>query len=94
MAIIISDLILEKLSKKHKVTKVEIEQCFNNREGGLLVDNRDDHKTNPQTLWFVAPTNKNRLLKIMYVSDGSDIFLKSAYDATSDIIRIYEKYAH
>ena len=94
MAIIISDNISDKLAKKHKVSKSEIEQCFNNREGGLLVDDRDMHKTNPQTLWFVAPTNKNRLLKIMYVTDGTDIFLKSAYDATQEVIRIYEKFAH
>lgn len=93
MAIIISDTILLKLQKKHKVSKNEVEQCFTNREGGLLIDGREDHITNPQTLWFVAPTNRNRYLKIMYVADGADIYVKSAYEATDEIKRIYNKYA-
>jgi len=93
MALVISEEILDKLTKKHKVNRSEVEQCFANREGGLLTDNREQHKTNPPTQWFVAPTNKNRLLKIMFVRDGSDVYLKSAYDATEEICRIYDKHA-
>lgn len=59
---------------------------------GLLLDTREEHKTEPETLWFVAATNKNRVLKIIYISDGKSIYLKSAYQASPDIIRIYEKY--
>lgn len=93
MALVISEEILDKLTKKHKVNRSEVEQCFANREGGLLTDNREMHKTNPPTQWFVAPTNINRFLKIMFVRDGSDVYLKSAYDATEEVRRIYDKHA-
>jgi hypothetical protein len=94
MGLLISHAILDKLSKKAPpVSQKEVEQCFANRVGGLLEDPREEHKTTPATFWFVAPTNQNRMLKIMYVQDGNDIYLKSAYDATKEIIRIYDKYA-
>jgi hypothetical protein len=93
MKIIISEAVLLKLKVKHKVSEKEVSQCFLNRSGGILLDSRDEHKTQPQTFWFVAPTNNNRLLKIIYISDGNLIFIKSAYDAKENIVRIYEKYA-
>jgi hypothetical protein len=94
MGLIVSPSIEEKLNKKKPPVSIkEVEQCFINRVGGLLEDTREEHKTTPATFWFVAPTNQNRALKIMYVQDGGEIYLKSAYDATKDIIRIYNKYA-
>jgi hypothetical protein len=90
MSLIISEKILEKIAAKTPpVTKREIEQCFNNREYGLLTDTREQHKTNPPTQWFVAYTNHGRALKIMFIQDKQDIYLKSAYDATVEIQRIY-----
>jgi len=93
MPIIISDAVLLKLSTKHTVTENEVRQCFENREGGLLIDNRENHKTDPPTMWFVAPTNRNRFLKIIFVVDGLDIYIKSAYEASDEIKRIYKKFA-
>ncbi|MFM9913105.1 MAG: hypothetical protein ACKVN9_06205 [Methylophilaceae bacterium] len=93
MAIIISEKILKKITdEKHSVSRREVEQCFENIDGSFLTDTREDHVTNPVTLWFVAPTNKNRLLKIMFVFDNGDFYLKSAYDATDEIVRIYNKF--
>lgn len=94
MKIIISDAVLIKLNRKHNVSVKEVEECFLNRLGGLLLDAREEHKTEPETLWFVAATNKNRALKVIYITDGSAIYLKSAYEANPSIIRIYEKYAY
>jgi uncharacterized DUF497 family protein len=94
MKIIVSDAVLIKLNHKHQVSIKEVEECFLNRAGGLLIDTREEHKTQPVTLWFVAATNKNRMLKVIYISDGESVYIKSAYQASPDIIRIYEKYAY
>ncbi|MBY0241041.1 MAG: ADP-ribosyl-(dinitrogen reductase) hydrolase, partial [Burkholderiaceae bacterium] len=71
----------------------EIQQCFVNRDGGLCEDTRAEHLTDPVTRWFVAQTNRGRELKIMYMPVPAGIELKSAYEATAEIIRIYNKYA-
>lgn len=93
MPIIISATIEEKLKSKHSVTRKEIEQCFENRENGLLEDAREEHKSDPPTQWFLSYTNKNRVLKIIFVRNGKDIYVKSAYEPIENEIRIYQKYA-
>jgi uncharacterized DUF497 family protein len=89
----ISPEVLEKITKRHNVTVSEVEHAFANRIKGLLKDNREQHKTDPPTLWFVACTNAGRLLKIVYIQAGHDIHLKSAFDPNEDEKRIYDKYA-
>jgi hypothetical protein len=92
--LIVPPQIEEKLSKKNPpVTRREVEQCFENLSDGLLTDEREQHKTDPPTLWFISKTNANRDLKIVYVEDGGLIYLKSAYDPNDDERRIYRKYA-
>lgn len=95
MKLEISDAIREKLAKKHGVTPDEIRQCFENRDGGFLEDTREQHRTDPPTQWFVAETNKRRKLKIAFIArqtrDGLRIFIRTAYPANSDEIRIYER---
>lgn len=93
MPIVITDSTLKKLADKHKVTLREVEQCFDNKEGGLLKDTREENQTTPPTLWFLAYTNKNRLLKIVFIQIDDDINIKTAYEANDDEIRIYRKYA-
>jgi hypothetical protein len=84
--------ILAKIAER-KISLADVEQCFMNREGGLCLDTRAEHLTDPVTRWFVAKTDKDRALKIMYVpiKDGAE--LKSAYDATEEVCRIYNKFA-
>lgn len=84
--------VLDKLKDKHTVDRREIEQCFDNRDGGFLVDDREDHRTDPQTLWFIAPTNFNRLLKVVFISIDGKIHIKTAYEANETEIRIYERH--
>ncbi len=48
--LIISASIRAKLADKHQVTEREVEQCFENIDGPLLIDNREDHRTEPPTL--------------------------------------------
>lgn len=92
MAIIISRKIAEKLANKHKVTADEVAQCFANREGRFLFDEREDHASDPPTLWFVAETDYGRLLKVAFVQRDGDIFLRTAYQANQAEIRIYNKH--
>lgn len=81
-----------KLAQRN-ITATEVEQCFINREGGLCIDTRARHLTYPLTQCFVAKTDRERVLKIMYVPTKDGAELKSAYEATEEICRIYDKYA-
>jgi hypothetical protein len=90
--LIVSDPIKNKLQVRHSVSVRDVEQCFENKCGMYLQDIREDHQTDPPTLWFVAPNNSGRMLKIMLVFREGSVYLKSAYDATPELQALYEKY--
>jgi hypothetical protein len=90
MRLVISQPVLRKLIEKHRVTKAEVEQAFENRAGGLLRDTREEHLTDPPTWWFVSETDASRKLKVAYVQRGELVFLKTAYDANDDEKEIYK----
>ena len=90
--LLISASVLDKISTRHRVDVAEVQQCFLNREGKLLLDNRVSTKTNPPTLWFIASTNKKRLLKIVYIQINSEIVLKTAYEPNDVEIAIYARH--
>lgn len=94
MALRISARVLEKLlAKVPPVSRAEVEQCFMNRlPGEPLEDRRAQHKTEPPTLWFIAETDKRRRLKIVYVEEGDDIDLKTAYDPNMTELAIFIKH--
>ena len=48
MSLIISPSVQRKLATKHNVTRDEIEQCFMNRDGPYLTDERAEHATTPR----------------------------------------------
>ncbi|MET0072169.1 MAG: hypothetical protein ABW096_19195 [Candidatus Thiodiazotropha sp.] len=89
--LIISSRVREKLSEKHDVTEEEITQCFSDR-GKLLRDTREDHATDPPTLWFIGETNYGKRLKIVFVEKEGVIHIKTAYPPNSEEERIYMKY--
>lgn len=89
--IVISETIRAKLASAHDVGVPEVHQCFSNRTGKLLTDNRDEHATDPPTRWFIAPTNKGRLLKVCYVPRG-DYFIRTCYEPDEVELAIYRKY--
>lgn len=91
-ALNISPAILAKLRDRHGVSRTEVEQCFQNRAGRLLTDNRALTKTNPPTLWFIATTNRGRSLKIVYIQRGTSVDLKTAYEPNEDEARIYRRH--
>jgi uncharacterized DUF497 family protein len=90
--LLISDTVSEKIQTKHSVNRSEVIQCFTNRSGKLLSDNREKHQTNPPTLWFIAKTNKNRALKIVYIQLDNKVLLKSAFEPNEIESEIYRKF--
>lgn len=94
MAIKISAKTQAKLTSKHGVKIGEVTECFANRgrEDRFLKDTREDHQTDPPTLWFIAETDYGRLLKVVFVARDGDIFVKTAY-APNEVERsIYERH--
>lgn len=90
--LLISGSVSTKLRDKHDVSRREVEQCFENIEGPLLIDDREDHKSDPPTLWFISRTNKNRLLKVVYIQRGKMVHLRTAYEPNEAEILIYQSY--
>lgn len=88
----ISDKTAKKIIEKHGVTVVEICEAFMNRQGKSLEDSRLQHKTIPPTLWFIAPTNHNRKLKVVYIQDGGTVEIKTAFEPNEEEKRIYARY--
>jgi len=93
MSFVVTTQTTKKLQEKHGVTLDEIRQCFASRTGKYLIDAREDHKTDPPTMWFVAETDYGRLLKVVFIQKGADIVIKTAYPANIEEIRIYGKYS-
>ncbi len=94
MELEISSRVREKLQgKRPPVTRDEILQCFANRGGRYLIDNREDNRTDPPTQWFVAETDFGRRLKVAFVFDEGAVHIKTAYDPNHEEIRIYDKYS-
>lgn len=94
--LIISPKIRDKIADPShgSVTEKEVKECFLNRCGRHAVDPREEHKTDPETRWFVSETHLGRKLKIVYVEDDENVYLKSAYPATPTIQSIFETFAH
>lgn len=88
--LIISDAILSKLRAKHNVERREVEQCFQNVCGAYLTDDREEHRSDPPTLWFIAPTNRGRKLKVAFVFRDGKIYLRTAYEPEPEAQRIYD----
>lgn len=88
MALVLSYKIQQKLEEKHGVSRLEVVQCVSNRTGELLIDRREEH-SDPPTLWFIALTNKNRLLKICFVQQEGDQYIRTAYEPNERELQIY-----
>lgn len=89
-SIIIVPSIHGKLDAKHTVSPQEIDECFDNMCGVNLIDDREEHRTDPPTLWFIAHTRTGRELKIVYIYRNGNIVIKTAYEPNEDEIRIYD----
>ena len=91
MALKCSSAVKQKLAQKHGVSLEEVQQCFANREGNLLEDIREEHKTDPPTQWFIAETDYGRRLKVAFMLKGDDIIIKTSYEPNQTEDGIYRK---
>lgn len=94
MGFVISAKVRDKLLEKHGVTKDEVIECFANRSGNFLIDTREDHQTDPPSRWFISETCNGKRLKIVFVKENHDIFIKTAYSPNTKEERIYKKHAY
>jgi len=94
VALIVSSKVQQKLANKRPpVTISEIEECFATRSGTFLEDVREQHKSNPPTLWFISETYYGRQLKVVFIPKNGDIIIRSAYSPNKDELRIYRKFS-
>lgn len=91
MKLEISKKIRDKLRDKHSVTIREVYECISNIEGELLEDTAEQHQTIPPSVWFIAPTDRGRMLKVVLVPvpDEGKVYLKTAFDAKTKHIEVY-----
>lgn len=92
MKLYISHKVRQKLARRH-ITKDEIIQCFSDRQGTYLIDDREEHRTDPPSKWFVAETDYGKALKIVFIQnvENGKIYIKTAYEATNEVIWIYKQ---
>lgn len=91
MALIISDQIRDKIFIKHRVSEREIKQCFRYRLGDNLIDNREEHRTDPPTEWFLGKTSAGQVLVIFFINKDGDLHIKTAFSPTEERIEVYRR---
>ncbi|MBE7043779.1 MAG: DUF4258 domain-containing protein [Ruminococcaceae bacterium] len=90
---VFSPKIEEKLSGR-SISKREIDQCFANRTGKFLIDEREEHKTHPPSNWFISETNKGRVLKIVFIVKDEKVHIKTAFEPSDRAKNVYDKLAY
>ena len=94
MKLSISPSVLQKLKEKHGVSRAQVIECFANRQGPFLTDNREDHQSDPPTKWFIAETDMGRKLKIVYIRTDNAFIVKTAYPPDFEELDIYARKAN
>jgi hypothetical protein len=85
----ISEHVADKLLHKHGVTRGEVFECFLNREGPTFLDTRADHQTDPPTAWFVAETDRRRVLKVVFIEYPEFYAIKTVFEPADGSDRLY-----
>jgi hypothetical protein len=91
MAIVISQRVRAKLTTKHRVSEHEVREAFNDKPDYVLLDTREEHASDPPTVWFIASTYLGRLLKVCYVETDVDVVVRTAYEPNAQEIEIFFK---
>ena len=91
---VISGKVYKKLVQKHGLSEPEkaIAEAFANITGKILIDNREQHYSNPPTEWFIAETDRGVKLKVCFINKDGVFYIRTAYPANQTEIRIYEQY--
>ena len=85
-----SDRIKKKIKEKHRLDWVTVLAVWQSFHGTTLEDDREEHKSDPATQWFV-----HKELKIVFIESKeltNVCILKSAFAANKEEKRIYNKY--
>ena len=91
MEIEIHPNIVSKLQDKHNVTIEEVYECFGNVSRGFVKDTREERESDKDTYFFIAETDKGRLLQVIFLWLEQTIIIKSAYEPSDSAIRAYRK---
>ena len=95
--LVISAKIRNKIAQEDHgaVTEREVRECFMVWDGRYAEDPREEHETQSglPTRWFVEESHIGRMLKVVYVEDEENIYLKSAYLATGEIQQLFKTLA-
>jgi len=94
MILIASDAVIEKLIYKHNVDFIEVEEVFyNHGNGPLILDDREQNKTKPPTVWFIGSTTEGRDLKVVLIPYPEEKYaiLRTAYEPDKTEVLIYEE---
>lgn len=93
--LVISEKTTDKIKVKpgHQVSKTEIAQCFGNNNDTFLIDTRSKHASTPPTKWFVSETDAGRLIKVCFIEYNGLFYIRTAYEANAEEIRIFNKYS-
>lgn len=72
-----------KLRTKHDVEESEVEECFYNRTHSYLLDENEEHQTDPPTYYFVSETDTGRKLLVCFMNRGTYLEIKTAFEPTN-----------
>ena len=75
------------------MTKKEVIECILNMDRTPINDPREDHQTDPPTLWLISETNHRRRLKVIFMVKEGNPIIKSAYEPEPEAERIWQKKA-
>lgn len=94
MDFLITEATARKLRQKHNVSEREVIECFGTRKKTALIDNREEHRTDPPTRWFIAETDAGRRLKVLYIRlSPTEVVIRTAYEPNADEERVYSEKA-
>lgn len=88
---VISPEVEEKLRTKHNVDVNEVYECFLNRHGPFFLERRPEHATDPPSWWFVAETDKQRVLMVIFVKYPDYFAIKSTFEPENGQDEEYER---
>jgi len=84
---------VRKLREKHRVRRADVVEAFANRIDDGPVDDREQHRTDPPSHWFISETNFGRRLKIVYmVVPGKGVVIKTAFEPNAAEEKLYARW--
>lgn len=90
MALYVSKKVEAKLAAKHRVSIEEVKEAFADRPEYVVLDEREEHASDPPTVWFIAATFHGRLLKVVYVEREGNVHLRTAYAPSRKEIELFD----